>query len=308
MMKVAMIQPQTPATIKIRLLPLAESLTCPESLAGMAAFPALDSWTKFVSNVYGLSSYRLVAEENGEVLGLLALVHIKHFIFGNYLTTAPFASYGGFAFSSQEVRDALLEKARVLGRDLEADYVNVRFDLGESIPPEGWVQDPVYSTYRANLSSDAAAMLATYNSDHRNHIRKSLKKDFNIKFGHLDLLDDAYECLAHSMHELGSPYHSKVYLRRMAESLGLTLEFAVIYAGLRGELAGAGVFILQGNVVTNLHANILRKFRSDYAGEFLYWSVITRYGKKGFSIFDIGRSLLGSSNETFKMKWNPHKQ
>jgi len=308
MMKVALMQPQTSATITIRLLPLTESLTCAELLARMASFSALDSWTKFVSDVYGLSVYRLVAETNGEIVGLLALVHIKHFIFGNYLTTAPFASYGGFAFSSLDVRDALLEKARALGRDLEADYVNVRFDLGESIPPEGWVQHPVYSTYRADLSSDAEAMLAMYNSDHRNHIRKSLKKGFNIKFGHLDLLDDAYEGLARSMHELGSPYHSKDYLRRMAESLGPALEFAVLYGGLRGELAGAGVFILQGNVVTNLHANILRKFRSDYAGEFLYWSVIKRYGEKGFAVFDIGRSLIGSGNETFKMKWKPHKQ
>ena len=78
------------------------------------------------------------------------------------------------------------------------------------------------------------------------------------------------------MHELGSPYHNKAYLRTMAESLGEALEFAVLY-GPRGELAGAGVFILQGNTVTNLHANILRRFRSDYAGEFLYWSAIERY-------------------------------
>ena len=74
------------------------------------------------------------------------------------------------------------------------------------------------------------------------------------------------------------------------------------------ELAGAGVFILQGDVVTNLHANILRRFRSDYAGEFLYWSVIERYCRKGFKVFDLGRSLIGSGNETFKMKWKPRKQ
>ena len=73
------------------------------------------------------------------------------------------------------------------------------------------------------------------------------------------------------MHELGSPYHGKAYLRRMAKSLGHALEFAVVH-GPGGELAGAGVFIFQGNVVTNLHANILRKFRPDYAGDFLYWS------------------------------------
>ena len=300
-------QPQSSHPIHIRLLAPAETLACPESLAAMAAFPAFDPWMKFAAEVYGFPLYRFAAEEQHSVSGLLALAHVKHFILGNYLTSAPFASYGGFSFSSTDVRDALLEKARELGKDLQVDYVNVRFDMGAALPPEGWVQHPNYSTYRAGLSPDAEAMLAAYSSDHRNHIRKSLKKGFRVKFGHLDLLDDAYEGLARSMHELGSPYHSKIYLQRMAESLGQALEFAVLY-GPRGEVAGAGVFISQGKVVTNLHANILRKFRPDYAGEFLYWSVIQRYGEKGFDLFDMGRSLIGSGNETFKIKWKPRRQ
>jgi serine/alanine adding enzyme len=293
--------------INILNLSETERLSCPESLADMAAFPAFDPWMKFASNVYHFPLYRFVAEEDGKVCGLLALVHVKHFAFGNYMTTAPFASYGGFAFSSIEVRNVLLEKANQLRKDLNADYVNVRFEAGESTPPSGWVQHPNYCTYRAALSSDAEAMLASYSSAHRNHIRKSLKKDFYIKFGRLDVLEDAYEGLARSMHELGSPYHSKMYLQKMVESLGDPLEFAVVYDS-RQKIAGAGVFIMQGKVVTNLHANILRAFRSDYAGEFLYWSVITRYGEKGFSTFDMGRSLIGSGNETFKMKWKPRKQ
>jgi hypothetical protein len=52
----------------------------------------------------------------------------------------------------------------------------------------------------------------------------------------------------------------------------------------------------------------LRRFRLDYAGEFLYWSVITRYSQKDFQIFDMGRSMIGSGNEVFKTKWKPTKQ
>jgi len=300
---------QTPAAdqITVRLLAPTEVLTCPESLSSAAGFPALDSWTQIALKVYAFPRYRLIAEQKGEVCGLLSLVRVRHFIFGDYLTTAPFASYGGFAFSSTAVRDSLLTKAYSLMQDLGADYVNVRFDGGESNPPAGWIQHPVYSTYRAELESDIESLLASYASDHRNHIRKSIKKGFQIKFGHLDLLDDAYEGVARSMHELGSPYHAKAYLRDMAESLGDLLEFAVLY-GPRGNVAGAGVFIFQDRVATNLHANILRSFRSDYAGEFLYWSVIARYAQNRFRVFDMGRSLLGSGNETFKMKWRPRKQ
>ena len=37
-----------------------------------------------------------------------------------------------------------------------------------------------------------------------------------------------YQALARSMHELGSPYHKKGYLRTMAEALGDRLEIHVI--------------------------------------------------------------------------------
>jgi hypothetical protein len=80
----------------------------------------------------------------------------------------------------------------------------------------------------------------------------------------------------------------------------------VLY-GPHGELAGAGVFIFQEDTATNLHANILRRFRPEYAGEYLYWSAIERYSCTGFKTFDLGRSLIGSGNESFKMKWRPRK-
>ena len=293
-------------TARVRILREDEVLTLPPSLACSAGFVGLEPWLRFVRRTYDFPVYRIVSEAGNQVDGWLALVRVKHLIFGDYLTTSPFGSYGGFACSSSASRDALLEKARALGRDLGVAYVNVRFET-EAQPPEGWVQQPVYATYLVDLVADSNQLMSAYSSDHRNHIRKSLRRGFSIKFGHLDVLDDAYEALARSMHELGSPYHNKSYLRTMAESLGAALEFAVMYDP-DGELAGAGVFIRQGDLGTNLHANILRRFRSDYAGEFLYWSVLERYGRQGFKSFDLGRSLIGSGNETFKMKWRPHRK
>ena len=291
----------------VRLLDSHEIIRCDHSLLEMGGFTALDSWSLFLREFYSYQAYRLEASGNGEVSGLLILSHITHPVFGNYLTTAPFASYGGFAFKSSGARDALLTEIRSLVQKLNVKYAEVRFDGGDTPAPEGWRQQSIYSTYLLDLPEEADALLPQFSSDHRNHVRKSLKKGFKIKFGHLDLLDDAYEGLARSMHELGSPYHSKNYLRKMAESLGDSLEFAVIYDA-KDRLAGAGVFILHLHVATNLHANILRDFRQDYAGEFFYWSVISRYCHKGFRVFDMGRSLIGSGNETFKMKWKPRKK
>ena len=293
---------------RLRRLAADEPANWPPALTAPATFTALDSWSQVVQRTYGYTIHRLETEDETQVTGLLTMVHIKHPLFGSYLASAPFGSYGGFAFANREVRDQLLQEARVIASEVGAEYINIRWsgEQASDAPPVGWVQHAVYATYRLDLRSNPEELLPNYSSDHRNHIRKSLKKGFILKFGHLDLLDDAYAGLALSMHELGSPYHARAYLKHMAELLGDTLEFAVLYTP-DGKIAGAGVFILHGRVATNLHANILRRYRSDYAGEFLYWKVIERYCLRGFQVFDLGRSLAGSGNETFKMKWKPRR-
>lgn len=271
------------------------------------SYIGLDSWMNFVHDVYGHPVHRFTALENDRALGALSLLEVNHPVFGHYLATAPFGSYGGFACENREARDLLLEEARRLGRELNAEYISLRFDDAASPPPDGWSEHPVYFTYLIHLPANPDDLLKRFSSDHRNHVRKSLKKGFSIRFGHLDLLDDAYEAIARSMHELGSPYHSKTYLRKMAEYLGDTLEFAVAYDA-RGRIAGGGVFIYQGKTVFNLHANVLRFARPSYAGEFLYWSVVLRAIEKGCATFDLGRSLIGSGNDLFKSKWAPEKK
>ncbi|MBI5962040.1 MAG: peptidoglycan bridge formation glycyltransferase FemA/FemB family protein [Chloroflexi bacterium] len=277
------------------------------SLKNKLSFSGLDSWMKVTNDIYGYEIYRYEVTDDSQPLAAVSLVEVKHPVFGHYLVTSPFASYGGFVYATESARDLLLEEVRQLAEELKVEYAAIRFDEGESTPPDNWIQQPSYYTYLVDLTPGPETVLKTFSSDHRNHVRKSMKKRFSIRFGHLDLLDDIYEALARSMHELGSPYHTKTYLQKMMEYLGDTLEFAVLYDP-QGNIAGGGVFIFQGDTMFNLHANILRDVRSNYAGEFLYWSVIEHGIQKGMKTFDLGRSLVGSGNEVFKMKWQPRKK
>jgi len=277
------------------------------SLENKLSYSGCDSWMDFIHRTYKHPVHRFVALKNDRPLGALSLLEVKHPVFGHYLATAPFGSYCGFTYENNEARDLLLDEARHLAEDIKAEYVSLRFDDTASPPPDGWIEHPVYFTYLIPLPPTPDDLLKRFSSDHRNHVRKSLKKGFTIRFGHLDLLDDAYEALALSMHELGSPYHAKQYLHQMAKSLGDTLQFAVTYDA-KGRITGGGVFIYQGKTIFNLHANVLRFARSSYAGEFLYWSVIEHAIQKGCTTFDLGRSLAGSGNEIFKSKWAPEKK
>lgn len=292
--------------VRVRKLEANQPAAWEEALASSATFTALDPWSNLVRKTYDYEIHRFEAVQDGEVGGILVLTHVRHPIFGNYLATSPFGSYGGFAFTSAQVRDALLETSRKLSDALRVEYCVLRFLDDGSAPPAPWLQHPIYSTYFIDLPRDAEELWGRFGSQHRKHTRQALRKGFQLQFGHLDLLDEAYEALARSMHELGSPYHSKGYLRDMATLLGDDLEFAVI-RDEGGSLAGAAVLVYQGRTASNLHANILRGFRTEYAGEFLYWSLLEHYCRKGMTLCDMGRSLNGSGNETYKMKWRPRK-
>lgn len=289
-----------------RLAPGEPAVLSPD-LARQAGFCGGDAWMDFVHQVYAYPVYRLVVEEDGFPGGLLALAHIRHPLFGNYLTTAPFASYGGLCATSSLGRDALFAQARRLAQELNVDYTLIRHLDGSAQPPDGWLQFPGYATYLMELPTNADDLMGIFSSDHRNHIRKSLRKGFSIRFGRLELLEDCYRVISASMHELGSPYHSRRYLQTLVQTLGEGVELAVLYDA-HNRLAGGGVFIYQGTLASNLHANILRRYRPDYAGEFLYWSAIRRCCELGMRTFDLGRSLTGSGNEIFKLKWRPARQ
>ena len=293
--------------IRVRELERDQPAVWPEALASSATFTAMDAWSDLVRQTYGHPIFRFEALKGNEIVGMVVLTHVKHPVFGHYLATAPFGSYGGFAFSSNEARDALLQEVKKLSNQLQVEYCVLRFRGDTDTPPTDWHQHPIYSTYIVDLPADADELWPRFGSQHRKHTRQALRKGFTVRFGHLDLLDDTYEAMARSMHDLGSPYHSKQYLRRMATLLSDQLEFAVIYNS-NGVIAGTSVLVYQGNTVSTLHANILHEFRAEYAGECLYWSVLEHGCRKGLQFCDFGRSLNGSGNETYKMKWHPRKE
>ena len=151
------------------------------------SYIGLDSWMNFVNEMYDYKIHRFITTENNQILGALSLAEIKHPVFGHFLATAPFGSYGGFAFENETIRDLLLDSAQQLAKEINAEYVSIRFDESASSPPPNWIQHPAYLTYLIDLPASANSddLLKKFSSDHRNHIRKSLKKGFQIHFGQL---------------------------------------------------------------------------------------------------------------------------
>ena len=84
-------------------------------------FAGGDAWAEFVRAVYGYKVHRLVASDADGMRGALTLLEFKHPLFGHYLATAPYASYGGFAFEQRvpphgQAGRGICQRARAGGR------------------------------------------------------------------------------------------------------------------------------------------------------------------------------------------------
>ncbi len=60
------------------------------------------------------------------VIGILPLVHLKHFLFGNSLISIPFFDIGGILANDEETEKALLSEAIKLGYELKANNIELR--------------------------------------------------------------------------------------------------------------------------------------------------------------------------------------
>ena len=88
-------------------------MACPQ-----ATFFHRAGWQRMVGEVFQHDTYYLYAEEEGVIVGVLPLGHVNSWLFGNALTSLPFAVYGGVAASHPQAAQALVQEAQQIAKGL----------------------------------------------------------------------------------------------------------------------------------------------------------------------------------------------
>ena len=88
------------------------------------------SWRTHRSEERTRTAYQLTAIsyklDSNQVVGILPLVHLKHFLFGNSLISIPFFDIGGILANNEETENALLSEAIKIGQELKANNIEFR--------------------------------------------------------------------------------------------------------------------------------------------------------------------------------------
>jgi FemAB-related protein (PEP-CTERM system-associated) len=259
----------------------------------------LAGWRRVIGEAYGHQTVGLVAEDDGEVAGLLPLVLIRSRLFGRRLVSMPFLDYGGIlAEPGSRAEQALLGAARGLARARGAHSLGLR-----QFHPSGLPVTAGHDRLTVLLAlEDEDRVWRALPSERRNRIRKGEKLGLGAAWGGAELLDDFYRVFAVNMRDLGSPVHSRRFFELIVQTLPDVARVLVVRdAGQRA--VGAAVCLFFRDTLMVPWVSSLREAFALCPNFVLYWEVIRAGCRQGVRTLDLGRSFRNAGTFEFKRQW-----
>jgi serine/alanine adding enzyme len=256
------------------------------------------NWKQVIERSFGWRTYYLMAEEGGHIAGLLPLVWQRSALFGSFLTSLPFLNAGGILADSKQAERALLDEAVAIARRVGAASIEFRHrephDLGLPVKTNK-------VTMILPMHSDCELTWKALDAKTRNLVRKAQSFGMTADFGGAVYLEDFYAVFAHNMRELGTPVYSRKFFSEIFQAFPRdTFLCRIRHEGI----------IIASSFLCGFRERIEAVWSSSFHTQFhlkpnmfLYWSLLSHFGPKGYRLFDFGRSSIGSGTYAFKQQW-----
>lgn len=253
------------------------------------------AWRHVLATTFGHTPHFLYAESGGEIRGVLPLARQKSLLFGDALVSSPFCVYGGVAAVEPAAREALERAAVELGEKLGVAHVEFR-----NLKPrrDDWIRHESNATFRKPIEADPEKNLLAIPRKQRAEVRKGIERGLVARAGAAADADRCWNLYARSVHRLGSPVYARRYFSDLAKAFGDDCEFYFIERDGR-RVASLLNFYFRGEVLP-YYAGSSGEGRDGEVHPFMYWSLMNHAAARGASLFDFGRSPVGSGTYSFK--------
>ena len=262
-----------------------------------ATFFHRSGWKDVIERSFGHRCYYLYAEQAGEVVGVLPLVHLKSALFGSSLVSNGFCVYGGPVASDGASLAALDQGALDLARSLGVDYLEYR--LREAQHADWASNHELYATFRKALDPEPENNLQAVPRKQRAMVRKGIKAGLTSEID--QDVERFYRIYSESVRNLGTPVFGRRYFATLKDVFGDDCELLMVEQEGRA-LSGVMSFYFREEVLP-YYGGGLPEARSVAAYDFMYWEVMRRACPRGTRLFDFGRSKRGTGAFSFKTHW-----
>lgn len=251
-----------------------------------------------IESVFGHRCHRLAAiGADGRVSAVLPLVRVRSPIFGHFLISMPFVSYGGPLGSSEGIA-GLGAHARALAADTGVGLLELR--SATPLPLDWSVSHRKITVVLPLVAGDPSATFNSLKSKLRSQVRRPEKAGVAVRFGP-DQVDAFYAVFARHMRDLGTPVMPREWFHALARAYGEDFWVGCAYLGEEPIACGAGFRWNREFEIT--WASALRAHSAISPNMALYWAFIARAAEAGLERFNFGRCTAGSATHRFKSQW-----
>lgn len=263
----------------------------------------LFAWGAAITEAYGHKPYYLMARQNGKLLGILPLIHLKLPFMINQLVALPFCDVGNCLTTENTVQEKLMEEALKLTNHLKSKNIQLRGQLENdnnlAIPFTKIEHSKVRMLL--DLPETSEVLLKSFKSKLRSQVRKAEKNGVHFRWTGKDGVDSFYSVFCSNMRDLGSPVHSKKLFQAIMERFGENSRIGL--AEFDGKCIGAGL-ILSTNTQTSIPwASTLRQYNQLAPNMLIYWNCLKYASDNSKNVFDFGRSTEHEGTFRFKKQW-----
>ena len=262
----------------------------------------LFGWKEAVQYAYRFKGYYLLAELNGGIKGILPLIYHKLPLKKGVLISLPYCDAGGPLADTTEISHSLIEKALEIAKDINATRVIIRAASRIGELPDNMTLNRQKVRMTLNLPENSDILLKSFKAKLRSQVRKPVHEGLKARIGGEELIDEFYPVFSENMRDLGSPVHSKKWLKSVLSFIGKQARVGLVCLP-DGSPAAGGVILCHPRTVSLPWASSLRRYNRWNPNMLLYWSFLKFAADNGHEIFDFGRSTPWEGTFRFKKQW-----
>ncbi|MGE3332899.1 MAG: FemAB family XrtA/PEP-CTERM system-associated protein [Rhodospirillaceae bacterium] len=265
---------------------------CPE-----ASFFHRAGWRTVVERSFGHRTHYMFAERDGAIKGVLPLVEIKSAVFGHSLISNGFCVTGGSIALEDGARAALDARAEELLRETGARYLEYRNPVK---PKENWsTRVGLYAGFSGPLPQAEDINLKQIPRKQRAVVRKAIES--NLTWEIERSIDRLWDLYAVSVRNLGTPVFGKAYFANLVNVFGNDCDVLTVSSEGR-PVASVLNFYFKDRVMP-FYTGSVPGARRLGANDLMYWRLMRHASARGCTVFDFGRSKVGTGPYDFKKNW-----
>ena len=260
----------------------------------------LASAVRIGTEAFGLRTLFLTArDDGGRLAGVLPLVEQSSLLFGRFLTSVPFFTYGGILANGPEATSALVHAATALAQERRARHVELRhmaplpgLTLSERLDKVSMVLP---------LPDSEAELNKKLGSKLRSQIKRADREQIEVVWGGGELVSEFYAVFAPAMHELGTPVYPQRFFDIACRALREVC--AVLIVRMQGHAEAAAIVVRHGRRIEVPWAAATALGKRNSVNMRMYWEMLRYSVSAGAEGFDFGRSTVDSGTYKFKAQW-----